>query len=223
MNLINRSEISGLGDLHPSDEERRDLRLAMRYRLGTVSTKNATGKAMFERMMYLLPEDTQKSLKLGHLQLVDQIYYCTKNMEGLTERKLTDSYDNESPGLTNLDRMKIPTNRWVLLYGIQMLANNEGVDKIRTGKYGIIPNNVLNGEFELQVGNRFMVPNVSCSVFDTRNREDLMTGYWAAFDPLFIVPGTEIKPNLKVAYSNTPTTNLNIRLLFHTVSIENMS
>ena len=215
MNLINQSELLGLGNLPPQAPAKREARSAMKAKTGTISTKQATGKAMYERLMYLLPADIQQAIRDGRLQLVDEVLYSIKKMNGLRDRELMESGDNKHPGLTNVDKQKIEANKWTLLCGIQLLSGvNADSDKT---DFGVCHKNILNGEFELEVGNTVIVPNVSCTVFDTKGRQDVLPGLWTEFDPQFIVPNTEIKPRLKLAAE--AVANTNVYFAMHTVSV----
>jgi len=244
MNLINDSELLGLGNLPPQAPAKMAVRSAMRAKTGTVSTTNATGKAMFEQMMFLLPPDTQQAIKTGRLQLVDEILYSIKAADGMNDFYLMESGDNKEVGVTNVDKQKIAANKWTLLCGIQLLSNNidssaglasaPAPETKATGKanltkaiekatkFGVIHKLIQNGEFELNVGSTVIVPNISCTVFDTSERTDVLPGLWMGFDPQFITPNTEIKPRLKLPAKALPTDFKDLVVYFgmHCVSIE---
>ena len=197
MNLINSSELMGLGNLPPNAPERSNVKKAMRAKTGAISTKGATGKAMYERLLYLVPPDIQAAVRNGRLQLVDEILYSVKPIGNLRDQELMESGDNKTAGLTNVDKRKIEANKWTLLCGIQVLT---AVSQEPTkASFEVADTKFLNGEFELEVGNTVIVPNVSCAVFDTKGRTDVQKGLWKDFDPQFIIPNTEIKPRLKLA------------------------
>lgn len=219
MNLINSSELLGLGSLPSNAPARIEVKRAMRAKTGAISTKGATGKAMYERFLYLLPPDIQSSVRNGRLQLVDEIYYSIKACGGLRDLELMDSGDNKTIGLRNIDKRKIEANKWSLLCAIQLLS---GVAKNPTQtQFEVANKKILNGEFELEIGSTVIVPNVSCVIFDTKGRTDIQTGLWRDFDPQFIVPNTEIKPRLKMAAALTATdeTDTNVYFAMHCVSV----
>ena len=209
MNLINQSELLGLGALSEGAPAKKEARKALRAKAGKISTSTASGKAFFEKMMTsVVPADIQQAIRNGRLQLVDDIIYGTKDMNGYAERYLFESADNKTPGVTNLDRQKIEANRWTLLVGIQILSG---------APLDIADDKVLNGEFELEVGSTVIVPNVSCAVFDTYGRTDAKPGYWDGFDPQFITPNTEIKP--KLILSEQASAALPVYIALHCVSV----
>ena len=215
MNLINQSELLGLGNLPPNAPAKRDVKAAMRAKSGAISTKGATGKAMYERLLHLLPPDIQKAVKAGQLQLVDEVLYSVKKIGGFRDHELMESGDNKQIGMTNVDKQKIEANKWTLLVAIQLLSG-VSANPAET-EFDVCNKKILNGEFELEVGNTVIVPNVSCTVFDTKGRADLQKGMWNEFDPQFIVPNTEIKPRLKL--SAEADANTNVYFAMHVVSV----
>lgn len=215
MNLINTSELLGLGNLPAQAPAKKEVKAAMRAKTSIISTKSVTGKAMYEKMLNLLPEEIQKAVRAGQLQLVDEILYSVKKIGGFRDKELMESGDNKEVGITNVDKQKIEANKWTLLCGIQLLGGI-AANPAET-KFEICDKKVLNGEFELEVGNTVIVPNVSCVVFDTHGRIDIIPGKWAEFDPQFITPNTEIKPRLKLA--SDADANMNIYLALHVVSV----
>jgi len=215
MNLINQSELLGLGNLPPNASAKKDVKAAMRAKSGAISTKSATGKAMYERLLHLLPPDIQKAVKGGQLQLVDEILYSVKKIGGFRDHELMESGDNKQIGMTNVDKQKIEANKWTLLTAIQLLSG-VAANPAET-EFDVCDKKILNGEFELEVGNTVIVPNVSCAVFDTKGRTDAAKGLWNEFDPQFIVPNTEIKPRLKLCAE--ADANTNVYFAMHVVSV----
>ena len=215
MNLINQSELLGLGNLPPQASAKMGVKSAMRAKTGIVSTSNATGKAMFEQMMYLLPADIQQAIRDGRLQLVDEILYSVKEAKRLRDFYLMESGDNKDVGVTNVDKQKIPANKYTLLHGIQLLSSPDA-----NTDFGLCDDLILNGEFELNVGSTVIVPNVSCTVFNTNGRADILPGLWIAFDPQFVTPNTEIKPRLKLAANPAEDSTLRVYFAMHCVSVE---
>jgi len=193
------------------------VKSAMRANTGIVSTTNATGKAMFEQMMYLLPAEIQQAIRGGQLQLVDEILYSAKEVKEMRDFYLMESGDNKDVGVTNVDKQKIAANKWTLLCGIQLLSAKTAADK-----FEVCNELILNGEFELNVGSTVIVPNISCTVFNTDDRTDILPGLWLGFDPQFITPNTEIKPRLKLADTPPKTGNTIAKVYFamHCVSVE---
>ena len=216
MNLINQSELLGLGNLPPQAADKRKVKAGMKAKTGEISKSNATGKAMFEKLLYMLPADIQQAVREGRLQLVDEVLYSVKDMRKLRDRELMESGDNKEIGLTNVDKRKIEANKWCLLTGIQLLSGTNAKPEL-TNNFAVCQPSILNGEFELEVGNTVIVPNISCAVFDTKGRTDVRPGFWCAFDPQFIVPNTEIKPRLKLAAEAAENTN--VFFAMHVVSV----
>ena len=219
MNLINQTELLGLGNLPSAAPAKRGVKAGMKAKTGAVSSKNATGKAMYERMLYMLPPEIQQGIRDGRLQLVDEILYSVKDVRNRRDLELMESGDNKEVGLTNVDKRKIEANKWCLLTGIQLLSGRNA-DPAKTTNFDVCKPQILNGEFELEVGNTVIVPNISCTVFGTKGRADALPGLWNDFDPQFIVPNTEIKPRLKLA-AEMPATEQDTNIFFamHVVSV----
>ena len=215
MNLINQSELLGLGNLPPNAPTKREVKSAMRSKTGSISTKGATGKAMYERLLHLLPPDIQTAVRNGQLQLVDEVLYSIKKIGGFRDHELMESGDNKLIGMTNVDKQKIEANKWTLLVGIQLLSG-VAANPPET-EFDVCDKKILNGEFELEVGNTVIVPNISCAIFDTKGRTDVAKGLWNEFDAQFLVPNTEIKPRLKL--SAEADTNTNVYFAMHVVSV----
>ena len=126
-----------------------------------------------------------------------------------------ESGDNKLIGMTNVDKQKIEANKWTLLVGIQLLSG-VAANPPET-EFDVCDKKILNGEFELEVGNTVIVPNISCAIFDTKGRTDVAKGLWNEFDAQFLVPNTEIKPRLKL--SAEADTNTNVYFAMHVVSV----
>jgi hypothetical protein len=217
MEYINRSDLLGFSGLNEDTAERIELNTLLRRKIGDISTSRASNKAKFEQMMYRLDEPTIAALQKGDLQLVDQVYYMTRHAAGERNFLLVEPKVNSSPGITNIDRAVIPANRWVLLCGMQLLTAVSSLPT--TANYSHASNLVINGEFEFNQGARVVVPNVSCSVFNTKGRSDVLKGYWDEFDPQFLMPVTELKPRLKLPQFGDAQ-NLCVYLALHCVSVE---
>ncbi len=215
MNLINESELLGLGNLPADTPVKKDVKKAMRAKTNNLSSKGATGKAMYEKMLHLLPQEIQQAVRAGRLQLVDEILYSVKAIGGFRDKELMESGDNKTVGITNVDKQKIEANKWTLLTGIQLLS---GVNAAPAEtEFGLCDKKILNGEFELEIGNTVIVPNVACTVFDTRKRTDVLPGFWDGFDAQFLTPNTEIKPRLRLAAE--ADANTNVYYAMHVVSV----
>jgi len=204
-----------LGNLPAAAPAKKEVKAAMRAKSGTISTKGATGKAMYEKLLHLLPPDIQKAVKAGQLQLVDEVLYSVKKIGGFRDHELMESGDNKQIGVTNVDKQKIEANKWTLLVAIQLLSGVK--ENPAETEFDVCDKKILNGEFELEVGNTVIVPNVSCAVFDTKGRTDVKKGLWKEFDPQFIVPNTEIKPRLKLCAE--ADANTNVYFAMHVVSV----
>lgn len=169
-----------------------------------VPTNNLTGKAEFQNRMGMLPEDIQRSLTSGDLQIVDHQFYTIKKINTNSNAELMVNSDVAVVGLTNMNQRKLEANRFFLLTGIQLLSG-VGADE-KAVAYDKAVANILNGEFELAIGDKIIVPRMSCSAFDSGNRTDIPTGYYKLDNPKMIASQTEIKPELWTPAANAENT-----------------
>jgi hypothetical protein len=95
-------------------------------------------------------------VKNGQLQLVDEVLYSVKKIGGFRDHELMESGDNKQIGMTNVDKQKIEANKWTLLVGIQLLSG-VAANPAET-EFDVCDKKILNGEFELEVGNTVILP-----------------------------------------------------------------
>jgi hypothetical protein len=203
-------EIGSLDYAHP--QRRRAVR-RMTRRMNSrsvVPTRNLTGKAEFENRMGMLPLEIQQALRKGDLQLCDYLIYTAKKIGTASNAELMVNSDVAVAGLANINNRKLEANRYFLLTGIQILSGASADPK--TAEYALPEPNILNGEFELNVGDKTIIPRMSMSAFDTGSRTDVPEGFYKLDNPKMIPPLTEIKPEIWTPAPNAENTCVKIVL-----------
>jgi len=175
------------------------------------STTHLTAKAEFEQRIHLLRPEIQAALRRGQMQVVDREYYTARRIDTATTAELMLNSDVAVPGLANLNNRKLEVNHDFLLTGI-MLQTAVSAD-VLAANFGVPVRNILNGEFELEVGSTVIIPRSSCEMFNTTGRADGRIGYYRLENPKFIAPQSEIKPKIFSAGANVANTCVKIVLI----------
>lgn len=183
---------------------------------GVVPTKNLSAKAEFESRLYLLPDDVVAGLKSQQMQIVDKTIYSNKSIDVAAYSELMVNSDVSVPGVTNINNRKLETNQFFLLTGITLLSGT-GADA-KAVSYGEIAAIIKNGDFQLRVGEKIVIPRTSCYIFDTAGQTNVQKGYYKLENPKIIPPQTEIKPELWSAGANAANTC--VRIVLHGAIVE---
>lgn len=201
--------IEGLGR-YPRGRRARMVRKRTSPRRRVIPTSNLTAKAEFEKRFSRLPKDIQADLKTGKKQLVDSNYYSIVDFSSSKYKELMANADTKTVGLANLNGRKLDANVYFLLVGIQLEVATFSAQPY-DASFAVPPAVFLNGEFKMEVGNKIIVPSVSCEVFNTAN-ETVKKGYWKLDNPKFIPPQTEIIPELSIPAAAAATTAVKLTL-----------
>jgi len=191
-------ELSG-----PNDKKK--LFRKMQNQSRTVST--ATGsrsRAEFEKRITMLPKEIQQGLANQNLQAVDTAYYVVKTISGSKVIKMFKDDDNKVVGASNISSGKLEKGNYFLLYGIHLLGG-VGTDSDTPGSvnFDIIPDYIRNGEFEFKANGTVLIPNASCEVFQTENK-DTFKGLFVLDNPKIIRDQQTIEFNIEWA-TNAPS------------------
>lgn len=211
-------EVSSLGKADPKRRKFvRKIKAARKAESSrVVSTNNLTGKAEMELRSSMLPDNIQAGLKNGTLQLVDDAIYSIKDISAQKQVELMENKDDKTSGLTNVNGRKLDANKYFLVTGIQLLS---GVytTTVDDATFAVPVAGIINGEFELNVGGKIIVPQLSNSKFDTTNRTDVLRGYFKLENPKLIAPQTEIIPEIKLPAAAAVKTA--VKVVLHGVSV----
>ena len=165
-------------------------------------TKHLTSKGQFELRRQQLPPEIQKALKDARMQTVDAAIYTIKSIEEKSDVDLMEASDDKKSGRTNLNRAQLDSGKYFLLTDI-VLEYGQGAalgdDDPATFAFGqfALPPAILNGTFEMTLGTKVIVPEISCAVFDDTDITKRKFQYKLA-NPKWIRPSMDITPKLNM-------------------------
>jgi hypothetical protein len=213
--------VEGIGDLGRSRRRKRrrvrrtrrssGRRSAVRrsYNAGAKSTavktgltRNLTSKGQFELRRQQLPQDIQKALKDARMQTVDAAIYTVKPVKDRSDVDLMEASDDKKTGRTNLNRAQLDSGKYFLLTDIVLeYAHGSSEDDNDPSDFAFgqfaFPPQMTNGTFEMTLGTKVIVPEISCSVFDdsdTTKRKFL----YKLSNPKWLKPSMDITPKLNM-------------------------
>lgn len=213
--------VEGIGDLGRSRrrgrrKNRRNLRSSFRrraarrsYNAGAKSTaiktgltKNLTSKGEFELRRQQLPPEIQKALKDARMQTVDAAIYTIKSIKDRSDIELMEASDDKKTGRTNLNRSQLDSGKYFLLTAIVLeYAHGASEDDNDPADFAFgqfaFPSQIINGTFEMTLGTKVIVPEVSASVFDDSDSTKRKFLY-KLDNPKWLKPSMDITPKLNM-------------------------
>lgn len=213
--------VEGIGDLgRAKRKQKRQVRKVRRsagrknavrrsYNAGSKSTAVKTGltrdlssKGQFELRRQQLPPDIQKALKDARMQTVDAAIYTVKSIKDKSDIDLMEASDDKKAGRTNLNRAQLDSGKYFLLTDIVLEyahgsseADNDPSD-FAFGQFAFPPQ-MINGTFEMALGTKVIVPEISCAVFDDSDTTKRKFLYKLA-NPKWLKPSMDITPKLNM-------------------------
>lgn len=165
-------------------------------------TRNLTSKGQFELRRQQLPQDIQKALKDARMQTVDAAIYTVKPVKDRSDVDLMEASDDKKTGRTNLNRAQLDSGKYFLLTDIVLeYAHGSSEDDNDPSDFAFgqfaFPPQMTNGTFEMTLGTKVIVPEISCSVFDdsdTTKRKFL----YKLSNPKWLKPSMDITPKLNM-------------------------
>ncbi len=165
-------------------------------------TKSLTSKGEFELRRQQLPKEIQKALRDARMQTVDAAIYTVKSISDRSDIELMEASDDKKTGRTNLNRSQLDSGKYFLLTAI-VLEYAHGADEddddpadFAFGQFAYPPQ-IINGTFEMTLGTKVVVPEISASVFDdsdTTKRKFL----YKLDNPKWLKPSMDITPKLNM-------------------------
>lgn len=165
-------------------------------------TKDLTSKGQFELRRQQLPEEVQKALKDARMQTVDSAIYTIKTIAEKSDIDLMEASDDKKAGRTNLNRAQLDSGKYFLLTDIVLeYAHGANADDNDPAGFSFgqfaLPAPILNGTFEMTLGTKVIVPEISCAVFDDSDSTKRKFQYKLA-NPKWIKPNLDITPKLNM-------------------------
>jgi hypothetical protein len=165
-------------------------------------TKDLTSKGQFELRRQQLPPEVQKALKDARMQTVDAAIYTIKSIKDKSDIDLMEASDDKKSGRTNLNRAQLDSGKYFLLTDVVLEyahgaaeADNDPAD-FAFGQFALPPQ-ILNGTFEMTLGTKVIIPEISCAVFDDSDSTKRKFQYKLA-NPKWLKPSMDITPKLNM-------------------------
>lgn len=169
-------------------------------RTSFVGTKISTGALEFAARLSKIDQPLANAIKSGSVQVVDFALYNCRDLGASTTVEAFQASDAKEVGITNLNKRQLEANTYFLLTGVQILESDAkigsgtGEKTLKAAKYGVIGNTIANGEFELKVGDKVLIPRNSMEIFRTPEHSDKLEGFFELECPKIITPLTDIVP-----------------------------
>jgi hypothetical protein len=213
--------IEGIGDLgRARRKQKRQVRKVKRsasrknavkrsYNAGAKSTavktgltRDLTSKGQFELRRQQLPPEIQKALKDARMQTVDTAIYTIKSIKDRSDVDLMEASDDKKTGRTNLNRAQLDSGKYFLLTDIVLeYAHGSSEDDNDPADFAFgqfaFPPQMINGTFEMTLGTKVIVPEISCAVFDDSDTNKRKFLYKLA-NPKWLKPSMDITPKLNM-------------------------
>lgn len=213
--------IEGIGDLgRARRKQKRQVRKVKRsasrknavkrsYNAGAKSTavktgltRDLTSKGQFELRRQQLPPEVQKALKDARMQTVDTAIYTIKSIKDRSDVDLMEASDDKKTGRTNLNRAQLDSGKYFLLTDIVLeYAHGSSEDDNDPADFAFgqfaFPPQMINGTFEMTLGTKVIVPEISCAVFDDSDTNKRKFLYKLA-NPKWLKPSMDITPKLNM-------------------------
>lgn len=171
---------------------------ALRKIMGGKGGGGNSSRAEMERKFSQLPKEIKDGLLKKRLQLVDTRFYIIKDIAGKTTIDMFQGTDNKNVGLGNVANQKLEKDNWFILAAIRGLYGVAVISREKTD-FGIFPPEIMNGEFELEAGQKKIFGLTTNEIFDTKGRTDVPAGYYKIESTKIIEPQVEIKMPIKFA------------------------
>lgn len=165
-------------------------------------TTSLTSKGQFELRRGQLPKGIQEALKNARMQTVDAAIYNIKSIVDKSDIDLMEASDDKKSGRTNLNRAQLDTDKYFLLTAVVLEfahGSSEEDDDPADFTFGqfALPAPILNGTFEMTLGSKVIVPEISCGVFDDTDTTKRKFTYKLA-NPKWLKPSMDITPKLNM-------------------------
>lgn len=149
-----------------------------------------------ESKLALLPQEIQDGLDKKRLQLVDTRFYIVKDISLKNIIDVFQGTDNKSVALGNVANQKLEKDNWFLLSAIRVLYGVSALGKEKVN-FSLLPEFIMNGEWELEAGQKKLIGLMSNDAFDTTQNVRIQVGLLKLNSVKIIEPQVEIKMPIK--------------------------
>lgn len=150
-----------------------------------------------ESKISFLPNEIKAGLDNKRLQFADTHFYIVKDISLKSTIDVFQGTDNKSVALGNVANQKLEKDNWFLLSAIRLLYAVSPTGKEKAN-FSLPPEFILNGEWELEAGQKKLIGLMGTEAFDTTNTHK-QTGLFKFDSVKVIEPQVEIKMPMKFA------------------------
>ncbi len=182
-----------------------------------VGSTLSTAKAEFEARLNAIDSSIAAAIANGKARITDCSLYTAKALAGNLNQEIFEAKDQKEVGVCNINNRKLEASQYMLITAVQVLAvelPNAG-DDFKTAEFAKIPARFANGEFELKLDNKVLIPRSSMQNFvtdgpDTKN----LAGYWRLECPVMVTPQTDLIPQVWLPVG-TDTAKTVLKVVLH--------
>ncbi len=136
------------------------------------------------------------------MQTVDAAIYTVKSINNKSDIDLMEASDDKKAGRTNLNRAQLDSGKYLLLTDIVLeYAHGASEDDNDPASFAFgqfaLPPEIVNGTFEMTLGTKVTVPEMSCAVFDDSDNTKRKFQYKLS-NPKWLKPSMDITPKLNM-------------------------
>ena len=177
-----------------------------------IGSGNLTPRDEAMKRLGSLPLNIRNGLAKFDLQLADHVLYAVKAANAVLSVRMFKNDDSKVVGVSNLSKGQLEKDQWFLLTHVRLTSGVQA-DPLAAA-YGVIPLAVSNGDFELKVNGKYLMPkDSSASIFDTTNQADVLRGVYKLANPKWIEPGTDITWDIRFSQASAANTNVKAELI----------
>ena len=179
-----------------------------------VGSSLSTAKAEFEARLNTIDSAN------GKARITDFSLYTSKALQGNCNQEIFEAKDQKDVGVCNINNRKLEASQYMLITAVQVLRGDFGTDTVNSDNlkklsFGKIDEVMANGEFELKLDNKVLIPRSSMQNFLTDGPDNKkLTGYYRLGCPVMITPQTDIIPQIWLP-ANTKADKLAVKVILH--------
>jgi hypothetical protein len=180
-------------------------------------------RQIFEALMATAAFDAglKADIVAGKKRIADHVIYSVRSFSEKLQEKMFKDDDKKVVGITNLSSAKMEKNQVMVATGIQLLsAEGKGVSGEEKGlDYGVIADEIANGEFTLKVNGSEMIQKSSLLPFKTTDTMAQIKGFVELENPIVILSQVPIDLQIETGVACEEHTFVKVALYGSIVSL----
>lgn len=185
-----------------------------------VGSSLSCAKAEFEARLNTIDSSIASAVANGKARITDFTLYTSKALQGNCNQEIFEAKDQKDVGVCNINNRKLEASQYMLITAVQVLKGNfadktVNSDNLKQLEFGKISADMANGEFELKLDNKVLIPRSSMQNFYTDGPDSKhLEGYYRLECPVMITPQTDIIPQIWLP-ANTDASKIAVKVLLH--------